>query len=217
MLPFNYLWVTLITIVFRVDGCCMPAQWQGIEMVDVGTSVNGTNNDIKIAMNVSYDSTIKKVAVDMYIRTSAGEKTKEFVLQDYSTGIQYVVERGRCIKMPISQSDFPMQCVPKNATAVLRSFVGGGTAKIATTTYLIEFPGVGEGFLTMTDEGCYPITYEVAGRVQGVDLLETVALYGITDGIVDPSVFDVPAICKSEEFIIYVKGGKRRKIHLFGF
>jgi hypothetical protein len=44
----------------------------------------------------------------------------------------------------------------ENATVFLTSFVGGGAAKIATTTYHIVFPGIGEGFLTMTDEGCYP-------------------------------------------------------------
>ena len=55
----------------------------------------------------------------------------------------------------------------ENATVFLTSFVGGGAAKIATTTYHIVFPGIGEGFLTMTDEGCYPVTYELTGSIQG--------------------------------------------------
>ena len=38
-----------------------------------------------MAMNVSYDSTNKKIAVDMFVRTSSGVKIHQFVLQDYST------------------------------------------------------------------------------------------------------------------------------------
>lgn len=38
-----------------------------------------------MAMNVSYDSTNKKIAVDMFVQTSSGVKIHQFVLQDYST------------------------------------------------------------------------------------------------------------------------------------
>lgn len=196
--------------------CCMPAQWQGIEMMDIGTDTNCTPSITKMAMNISYDSTNKKIAVDMFVRTSSGLKIQQFVLQDFSTGTQYVVTGGHCEKMPISQSAFPMQCVPTNATVAFTSFVGGGAAKIATTTYHIVYPGVGEGFLTMTDTGCYPVTYEVSGNVQGVSFLQAVAIYGVTEGIKDPSIFNIPAVCKSKERTVHVKG-QPVKTSLFGF
>ena len=34
--------------------------------------------------------------------------------------------------------------------------------------------------------------------------LEAVAIYGVTEGIKDPSIFNVPAVCKSEEHTVHV-------------
>ena len=37
-----------------------------------------------------------------------------------------------------------------------------------------------------------------------VSFIEAVAIYGVTEGIKDPSIFNVPAVCKSEEHTVHV-------------
>ena len=37
-----------------------------------------------------------------------------------------------------------------------------------------------------------------------VSFLEAIFIYGVTEGIKDPSIFNVPAVCKSEEHTVHV-------------
>ena len=37
-----------------------------------------------------------------------------------------------------------------------------------------------------------------------VSFLQAVAIYGVTEGIKDPSIFNVPAVCKSKERTVHV-------------
>ena len=47
-------WLCLVAVtvmmIWRTDGCCMPAQWQGKEMVDIGANTNCTPSDTKVSL-----------------------------------------------------------------------------------------------------------------------------------------------------------------------
>ncbi|XP_052077594.1 uncharacterized protein LOC127715545 [Mytilus californianus] len=135
-------------------------------------------------MNVSADTTGEKIALNMTVTTGivgASKHTSEmFVLQDYGHKMQYVVEKGMCTKSAM-QGPFTFNCVPNNATVVMKTTVGSDHTP--GTIFKIPFGSIGDGYLTITDDDCIPVLYQVTANINGMQTMESVGIYDVKQGI----------------------------------
>ncbi|CAG2209530.1 ependymin-related protein 2-like [Mytilus edulis] len=195
--------IALVPLV--ASNCCLPSQWEGAEGFHVGTVMNGTVRVSQGFMNISADTTGEKIALNMTVTTGivgARKHTSEmFVLQDYGRKMQYVVEKGVCTKSAM-QDPFTFNCVPSNATVVMKTTVGSDHTP--GTIFKIPFGSIGDGYLTITDSGCIPVLYQVTANINGMQTMESVGIYDVKQGIKDMSVFTVPDICRTPGTVINV-------------
>ncbi|XP_063431475.1 ependymin-related protein 1-like [Mytilus trossulus] len=182
--------VVIPTLVFA---CCPPKQWEGIEYTALGsTGADGKTHYTEIEQKVSVDTDRRMVYVAQSMVID-GANVMQKVLQNYNTATQYITKNGNCEKMGVTSVE--PGCIPQNATAVLKSYMGAGSSKIMTTVYKYD-TGMSTSYITMADDGCIPMAYEAAGQnADGGGYQMTVEFFGITPGIADTSVFNVPAQC----------------------
>ncbi|XP_035663282.1 uncharacterized protein LOC118406984 isoform X2 [Branchiostoma floridae] len=182
MLKFVAVALLMTVCVFSVWGeqCCAPKQWESFVGIENTTAVDGM---IKVTQQYaieSYDFDKKKIAMVF-------PAINMRLIQDYNKGMMYTIVAGMCFTTPWP---FPMvNCIPDNAT-MLASFEMGGKDGLMIEQYQLQdfLPGF-NGYIQFTRPGCLPVSqtqyYESYATMFGFT--------NITEGIKDPSVFDIPS------------------------
>ncbi|CAG2188571.1 unnamed protein product [Mytilus edulis] len=184
---------SLSVIVGQAYSCCMPQKLEG----QIGMSIGLKNNGTPLAMTAFYD----KWAMD----TSIGRgylsgtiyygryPTHQEVFQDINLGKQYELSYGRCTVSPLLFDIKPVggkYCMPPS-DKIMASYKGLPNDTVDFDMYLIQFPG-GQMTMSLTTKDCAPLS-ESIHTTEGVF---NMGFMGLTEGITDPSVFEMPQACK---------------------
>ncbi|XP_063414213.1 uncharacterized protein LOC134696393 [Mytilus trossulus] len=174
------------------SSCCGPAQWEGYEGVHAGAQVNGTGGEGRGLLNISVDANINKVVVRGYSMWN-GQQVKQHILNDYSAGKKYTVYGGKCVTADLPPYPAPgkLNCVPSDAKLVLSTYYGIGDNKYEIDVYEFMVEGKKMEF-SVTKGSCVP----VGEQQQLTNGFADVGFIGLTEGIKDPSVFNIPSECK---------------------
>ncbi|XP_052076423.1 ependymin-related protein 1-like [Mytilus californianus] len=175
------------------SSCCGPAQWEGYEGVFAGVQANGTGGEGKGLLNISVDANINKVAIKGYSMWN-GQRVKQHLLNDYSAGNSYTAYNGKCLTaaLPPYPSPGKLNCVPYDAKLVLSTYYGAGDNKYEIDVYEFMVDGI-KIELSVNKGSCVP----VGEHQQLANGFADVGFMGITEGIKDPSVFDIPPECNN--------------------
>ncbi|XP_066264789.1 uncharacterized protein [Branchiostoma lanceolatum] len=162
------------------DQCCTPKQWESFVGIENTTAVDGMIKVTQSYATESYDFDKKKIAV---VLPAVGVR----IVQDYNKHMMYTIVAGMCFTTPWPA---PMvNCVPDNAT-LLASFEMGGSGGLMIDQYDLQafLPGF-KGYMQLSRPGCLPIS-----QTQYFDSYVTMfGFTNVTEGIKDPSVFDIPS------------------------
>ncbi|XP_066264788.1 uncharacterized protein [Branchiostoma lanceolatum] len=166
------------------DQCCMPKQWESFTAIENTTVVAGTIKVTQTYANESYDFDKKKFAS---VDAATGVRT----VLDYTKHMMYTIVAKMCFTSPwpFPISSPMMHCVPDNAT-LLASFEMGGSGGFVIDQYDLQafYPGF-KGYMQFSRPGCLPFSHAKYFNSHE-------AMFGftnVTEGIKDPSVFDIPS------------------------
>ncbi|KAL4239889.1 hypothetical protein ACF0H5_000689 [Mactra antiquata] len=181
----------LICMVYGGNICCLPEQWEGMQGFQTGSLDDQGHTAITLgSVGTSYDATNKRVRLVENI-ISGGNSQEFTILQLFNQNVQYNIKNQTCTSSRAPA--WTENCIPDTATMTGKYRLGLNQS-IEVTGYVWTQGNVSIG-LDVTD-GCVPITQGTQGEVSGVQFMSGTSVLGITVGIKDPSVFDVPAICK---------------------
>ncbi|XP_076117760.1 ependymin-related protein 1-like [Mytilus galloprovincialis] len=179
------------------SSCCGPAQWEGYEGVHAGAQINGTAGEGRGLLNISVDANINKVVVRGYSNWN-GQQVKQHILNDYSAGKSYTVYGGNCVTADLPPYPTPgkLNCIPFDAKLVLSTYYGIGDNKYEIDVYEFMVDGKKMEF-SVTKGSCVP----VGEQQQLANGFADVGFIGLTEGIKDPSVFNIPSECNRERTV----------------
>lgn len=184
----------LVTIVMG-EGCCPYDAWEGTFGLVTGTVQGGESHLTLGALYLHVDSA-KKVIVSEGGLTVDGYGFQLKAIQDYEKGTEYDIVNGNCTTKRLGP--WKSKCIPDNAVVVQDTYLGAGFEKVAVKTYLYTENGL-QVYSTVTANGCIPIASVQSGTtLEGVPTVTAAEFSGITRGVKDPSVFNIPAICNLE-------------------
>ncbi|XP_063396847.1 uncharacterized protein LOC134681243 [Mytilus trossulus] len=182
--------ISLFVLVPLVLSCCIPSQWEGLQGLAMGQIKDGKPSSIEALLNISFDATAKKIFVAGSI-TVDDKSYDEQVLQDFSTGKQYVVVSGQCIATAITEP-FPQTCTSPSAKKLATTFVGAGQNKLIVELYNDDMDGK-KTDITVLQGSCIPVSaYQKSGQT-----VTFINYLGITAGISNATIFDIPKPCKN--------------------
>ncbi|KAL3883285.1 hypothetical protein ACJMK2_029568 [Sinanodonta woodiana] len=179
------------------EGCCPPDAWEGVAGLMVGSVKDKNPHLTKGVLMLHLNTTSGMIAIEEELLVD-GLKMKLKVIQDYNKKTEYVIKYGKCTKTAL-KSSIP-RCLPANATLVENTFLGAGFENVAVKIYRFSVRGL-EVYFTVTAYDCIPVVAIASGYIpdKKVSVLEVLEYSGITVGVKDPSVFDIPAICQPVE------------------
>ncbi|XP_052067340.1 uncharacterized protein LOC127706722 [Mytilus californianus] len=191
---FGYL--IFLSFLGSVLCCCFPKQWEGWTYQ---TSSHTLNNG-----SVIYEEESSSLSVDynkgfayynQTTDTNSGQ-TKQIILQDFNKNKEYVIQNNKCTTLNYTTS-VELACIPMGSKILSRSYVGAGMTKLNATLYkYMDITGT-RFYFEVVDDGCIPLMTDTASpNWLGEGSKKTTVTYmGISKGIQNPSVFNVPAIC----------------------
>ncbi|KAK3603358.1 hypothetical protein CHS0354_025964 [Potamilus streckersoni] len=179
------------------EGCCPPDAWEGEVDLTVGYSEDKNQHLTKGVLTLHVNNSLGMIAIEEELLVD-GSKIKLKVIQDYNKKTEYTLIGGKCIKKPL-ESSIP-RCLPENSTLVNRTYIGAGSENVAVKVYRFNVGDIETDF-TVTACDCIPVVAILSGTLadEQVSVLEVLVYSGITVGVEDPSVFNIPAICKKAE------------------
>lgn len=185
--------VSLAVFVGQAYSCCMPQKLEG----KVGMSIGLKNNGDPLGITAMYDkwamdTTIAKgyLSGTLYIM---GYEVHQEIFQDYSQGIQYELVMGNCTVKPLPLAFKPVGgkfCMPPSSK-IMTSYNGLADDTLDFDMYLIQFHGC-QVTMSLTTKDCAPLSESFLTQ-EGIF---NIGFMGLTEGITDPSVFDMPETCK---------------------
>ncbi|XP_060557202.1 uncharacterized protein LOC132717685 [Ruditapes philippinarum] len=173
--------------------CCYPDQWEAVEGLMAGSVDDEGHATITNGyVTVSYDAKNQRIYGVDTITTGSVTKVYTF-LQLFTEGVQYLIVNKTCTRAKLGAWN-NQNCIPDNATLTNQYRLGLNqsimindyTYSISNLTYIVS----------VENKSCAPVVEYNFGDLNGAQLMTGVGVQGITVGIKDPSVFDVPAICK---------------------
>ncbi|XP_052082626.1 uncharacterized protein LOC127720190 [Mytilus californianus] len=190
----TYLLVLSLAIfVGQAYSCCMPQKLEG----KVGMSIGLKNNGDPLGITAMYDkwamdTTIAKgyLSGTLYVM---GYEVHQEVFQDYSQGIQYELTMGNCTAKSLPLAFKPVGgkfCMPPSSK-IMTSYNGLADDTLDFDMYLIHVRGC-QITMSMTTKECAPLSESFLTQ-EGIF---NIGFMGLTEGITDPSVFEMPEICK---------------------
>ena len=189
-LTIAVVFLSMLLHVHFSDACCFPAQFEGLEGVSSGQDINGTTSATEALFKMYVDITNQKVAVVGNVSYN-GKVMEEQILQDFNTGKQYTVIMGKCTVTPMTGKKLK-QCLPPDAKLVLSTYYGVGNNKVDIDMYTYMDGGM-QSTLSVTKDGCVPMAEHMKMSTGILDI----GFMGLTLGIKDMSVFDIPKGCQN--------------------
>ncbi|KAL3883194.1 hypothetical protein ACJMK2_029510 [Sinanodonta woodiana] len=180
----------LVTMVMG-EGCCPPDAWEGVAFMVASVQNKATHLTKGVLMSHT-NFTLGMIVIEGEVHVD-GLSKKVIEIKDYNKKIKYDINDGRCIKKTL-QSKIP-RCLPENTTLVENTYIGTGTEKVAVKMYRSDVGGLETNF-TVTANECIPIVVIVSSIIPNSEVMRVYEYSGITVGVKDPSVFDIPAICQ---------------------
>ncbi|KAK6170740.1 hypothetical protein SNE40_019055 [Patella caerulea] len=177
--------------------CCVPNTWEGIQRQTAGSIKDGKPTVSVTDIKVHYDLTNFRAAFDENV-TANGYTVQVKVIQMFKDGTEYIISGNTCSKKMIPSTP-QTRCLPDTAKLEGKHFIVDGKNNVSFNTYKDEAKGVSV-YVSLT-EHCKPVSQVIYGASNGVQFLSSDVFYDITDGIVDPAVFNIPAICSNAKLI----------------
>ncbi|XP_076086896.1 uncharacterized protein LOC143057473 [Mytilus galloprovincialis] len=195
--------LSLATLGGQAYSCCMPQQLEGT----VGMSIALSNNGNPLQITAVYDKWAMDTAIGKgYLSGTVyvgGHAIHQEIVQDFNNQVQYEAALGNCTIKPLP-FDFGTEggqiCLP-SSSKVWSSYHGLGDDTLKVDTYFFTFDA-GQFTMTMTTKGCAP----VSEGFQTKDGVFNIGVMGLTSGITDPSVFELPSPCKEGSM-------RKREVH----
>ncbi|KAL3862069.1 hypothetical protein ACJMK2_008064 [Sinanodonta woodiana] len=178
------------------EGCCPPIAWEGF----IGTMV-GSVEDAVPHLTMSFlkyhtNITLGMIEMEGNIIIDRGQTQQIRIIIDNNKMTQYFIMNGKCARRTLARK--VLNCVPENATLVLNTYLGAGPETLTVKVYRFLVEDI-EVYSTVTSSGCIPVEHVLTGIHPDtkVALLEVAQVSGVTVGVKNPSVFDIPSICQS--------------------
>lgn len=212
--------VVLIGIAGTVSGkgCCTPDQWQGYQFSSAG--YNGKKPGfVESGVFISYDATNKQVAAKATY-TKNGKDRKYNIVVRYEKdsevlrwcsgencegkGKMFILDEqnDKCFVKKL-RKPFRKMCIPKGAKSPGNFRFGAGNSSLEVEAFNMKRFSrkrnvFVESWMTVTKDGCIPVTESLHGAIKGVGFMENVGFADISPGIKDPAVFDIPKQCEEK-------------------
>lgn len=172
----------------KANPCCSPDQWEGYQFSF------DEREHFRAGLNVSYDYTNKRLRVLIEERTPNNKKKILEAISLYNNNTMYLIDHtsNTCTSEQLNESMI-QDCVPKDAVLETSPVLGGS---LKTNLYRFSRTDHDEDvdFIEVrTQDNCFPVDVFAASNRFGVD---ENFFWDITLGIKDPSVFNIPPICK---------------------
>ncbi|XP_053393169.1 uncharacterized protein LOC123564542 [Mercenaria mercenaria] len=185
--------VTLVCIgVTHASVCCFPKQYEANQGLMKATVKNGQLLILYGNLHYWFDGVSRR---EVFIEdlTVDGYNTRVTVLKDYNvTNTKYVISGNHCTQK--SLTPFKEGCIPDWATKLTSSSYGLKNSGMNFSVYNNSASTV-TSFL-IASEDCFPILDISAIPTGSSPYMQVVMPYNFTLGILDHTVFDIPAICK---------------------
>ncbi|XP_053391994.1 mammalian ependymin-related protein 1-like [Mercenaria mercenaria] len=182
----------------QIKPCCYPDQWEAVEGILAGSMNDEGDTAITNAyIQIAYDAKEQRVYGEETATT--GSLTKQYTfLQLYNESVQYTIVNKTCTRSKLAPWN-NQNCIPANASFVSQYRLGlNQSIMVSDFSYNT---GTVSNVVTVTNDMCVPVVTQRTGNINGVEVMLSAGVQGITAGIKDPSVFNVPDICKSGKVI----------------
>merc|ERR1711976_159160 len=201
----------LATLVAAILGdskhCCSPPAWEGWMNTFRGEA--GRAGSIpkvqKGAARIHYDFEGKRMAFMHYIENLEPNDEVDIeykVIDNFDTQKRFFVMGNRCTISPL-KGEMAGHCVPDEARFLEESYLGAGEDQLDTLRFRIEQAPFMVNHLSVTKDGCIPVFYsQTTLALDAPPEGSFGAFTGITPGIVDPKVFDVPEECRATNQVV---------------
>lgn len=187
--------------------CCLPNQLS----MDMGETVASVSQGhpalTQLAGWTAIDYPKKKLAT-LEMGYSEGQPFNLSVIADYEEGVMYTIDNSarKCTKSKVPPTAMSAQCIPDDAQYMGTVKFGMGTVlsgdnwavKIKDEQSKVDITA----FITVTSDSCVPINEGITEHLgaSDLDVFVGASFYNIKDKI-DPSVFNVPDICKNADVV----------------
>ncbi|XP_077987115.1 ependymin-related protein 1-like [Glandiceps talaboti] len=181
--------------------CCPPKQWESLLFQAGGYYLtSGQLGMIDIASAVHSDLKSQLVAAEQRVR-QGGVTVDVKIIQDFGEHIQYAIQDGLCSKTALPGAMEDTACIPDDAENL--GNLNYGLDSLDGTVYRVkrDYPEANTSVsadISMTPKECIPIGENMVQNTPDIHLIVNVIYANVTLGIKDPSVFDVPEICKQD-------------------
>ncbi|KAK7096295.1 hypothetical protein V1264_005604 [Littorina saxatilis] len=173
--------VALVGIVCEVNGeaCCTPDQWQGVQASVSGFVYRHKPGRVEGVVYVFYDYANKQSAAFANYTSSSAKPRSYRIVTRYSnktcascsSGKLYVVDlkTDKCYTKKLDRP-FRKACIPDSAKDTGSFSLGAGDASLKTRGYNLELRSQKYQLdfkLSVTEEGCIPVSELVTGVARG--------------------------------------------------
>lgn len=185
--------------------CCAPKQFTThYEQVAAVQSGDLPMIIVEETLDAAYDFINAVVGMEVTSRPVKEPEYKFRLVQNYTSGYQWLIQGSTCTKQPLPSGNTPMRCIPAGAT--YEGTFAIGLEKLKVHTWLINFsapaPAQGQQRFTVTDYMCTPFSSAFIGTSSSVQPPATVVTSGnymnFTSSIADPDKwFKLPPSCNN--------------------
>ncbi|KAL4240122.1 hypothetical protein ACF0H5_000916 [Mactra antiquata] len=172
--------------------CCFPRQYEANQGIAKATARNGQLSIMTGNIHYWFDAVSRRERFNEYIVID-DIPYNIVVIKDYNmTNTKYVITNGHCTKSSLTK--FKEGCIQDSSTELISSSYGLQDSGRDFTIYN-NTAGIVTSFLIATND-CLPML-DVSIVPRGTTpYMEVVNFYNFTTGIKDPTVFDIPSLCK---------------------
>ncbi|XP_076085303.1 ependymin-related protein 1-like [Mytilus galloprovincialis] len=193
----NMLSVLLGLLVFtttptQTSTCCLPTQMEGTLGFSSGYQVKDKGFRTEAMFLLAYDVKGKRQST-LGEGVTNGIKFQIHQIDDYAAGKQYTVTNGKCVIVPLKTE--MLYCIPSDAKLLKSTFIGFDDKKIDVDMYMFTFQGA-TVTMSVTKDTCVPVSEHVTYP----NVLVDVGYMGMTSGIKNTTVFDIPKPCQQVGF-----------------
>ncbi|XP_052081822.1 uncharacterized protein LOC127719638 [Mytilus californianus] len=167
--------------------CCLP-QMEGTLGFSSGYQVKDKGFLTEAIFRLAYDVKGKRQSTLGEGQTN-GIPFKTHQIDDYAAGKKYTVTNGKCVIVPLKTE--MLYCIPSDAKLVMSTFIGFDDKKIDVDMYSFSFQGA-TVTMSVTKDTCVPVSEHVTYP----NVLVDVGYMGMTSGIQNTTVFDIPKPCQ---------------------
>ncbi|VDI51138.1 Hypothetical predicted protein [Mytilus galloprovincialis] len=185
---FAFVFSLLAYATTTTQACSFPVQIQGFEGISMGYLINGTGGAVEGGFQIAYDVKRQKTVM-MGEGQNMGTRFYEHVLDDYANGKEYVVLNGKCTISPLKRK--MLTGIPSDAKKIMSSYYGFDDKKIGIDVYSFSYEG-SQITISVMKEGCVPVGEHITGKAFLLD----VGFMGMTSGVKNATVFDIPKPCQ---------------------